>query len=68
MEAAIYFIDVTLALVAMYWAVSNSSRPPGTPTFGLFRYRETYDAAGRKNRRAGPASPPGAARPPGFRR
>ena len=41
MEIFPYLIDVIMFGFACYWSAANMARDPGTPTFGLFRYRET---------------------------
>lgn len=41
MEAIFFAIDVVGVLLLLYWAIINDMRKPGTPTTGLFAYRET---------------------------
>lgn len=41
----LYMIGVILSAVAFHWSFQNTSRKPGTPTFGLFRY---VDVPGQK--------------------
>ena len=49
MEAAFYFTDVGITVLAFYWLVKNALRKPGTPTEGLFAY---YDVLPTKLSRA----------------
>ena len=41
MEAAFYFLDVGITVLAFYWLVKNALYKPGKETDGLFAY---YDA------------------------
>lgn len=45
MDIIPYLLGVGLTIAALYWVIVNSRRPAGTPTVGLFRYRETLDAS-----------------------
>ncbi len=45
MEAAFYFVDVGITVLAFYWIVKMAKRKPGEPTSGLFAY---YDAIPQK--------------------
>jgi hypothetical protein len=45
MEVFPYILDVVMFVFACYWSAANAARDPGTPTFGLFRYREKPKAA-----------------------
>jgi len=38
MEAAFYFVDVGITVLAFYWIVKMALRKPGEPTSGLFAY------------------------------
>jgi len=38
MEAAFYFLDVGITVLAFYWLAKNALRKPGEPTEGLFAY------------------------------
>lgn len=40
MEAAFYFVDVGITVLAFYWIVKMALRKPGEPTSGLFAYYE----------------------------
>lgn len=40
MEILPYTIGVVLFTLAIYWSAANTAAKPGTPVFGLFRYRE----------------------------
>ena len=57
MEAAFYFVDVGITVLAFYWLVKNAMRKPGEPTSGLFAYFDIIPpkltAAARANRRDG---------------
>jgi hypothetical protein len=44
MDIIPYLLGVGMTIAALYWVVVNIRRPAGTPTVGLFRYRETLDA------------------------
>lgn len=52
MEILPYSLSVLVFTLAVYWSAANVASKPGTPSFGLFRYR---DAA------------PGPIERPGFR-
>jgi hypothetical protein len=60
MEAIFFAIDIVGMVLVLYWSIVNDKRPPGTPTTGLFAYRET-------NRRR-PAESTRRASPPPLRR
>jgi hypothetical protein len=45
MEIFPYLLNVILFAFAIYWSAANGAAKPGTPTFGLFRYRETTEDA-----------------------
>ena len=68
MEAVFYFLDVAATVAALYWAAQNALRPPGTPTFGLFRYFESRPRKPAKGNRHAPGRPEAAAPRPGLRR
>lgn len=38
MEAAFYFVDVGITVLALYWVVKMAQRKSGEPTSGLFAY------------------------------
>ena len=57
MEIIPYLLDVLLFVFALYWSAANASSKPGTPSFGLFRYKE-----------AGTEAEKAKAPPPGIRR
>ncbi len=40
MEVFPYILDVVMFAFACYWSAANVARDPGTPSFGLFRYKE----------------------------
>ena len=53
MEIFPYLLDVVMFAFAIYWSVANYTRKSGTPTFGLFRFREDEATpADRKARKA----------------
>ena len=67
MEAAFYFVDVGITVLAFYWLVKNALRKPGEPTSGLFAYYDVRPpklslaaraAAGRRADQAGRRPPP----------
>lgn len=41
MEVFPYILDVVMFAFAVYWSAANYARPPGAPSYGLFRFRET---------------------------
>lgn len=57
MEIIPYLLDVILFVFALYWSAANATAKPGTPSFGLFRYREV-----------GTSDDKAKAPPPGIRR
>jgi hypothetical protein len=75
MEVIPYTLGVVLFTFAVYWSAANMAATPGTPVFGLFRYRESTQGKGKVpaaqpdgRRRFQPeAARPGAARPGGAR-
>ena len=73
MEAIFFAVDIVGIILLLYWSIINDDRKPGSPTTGLFAYRETIRrrpaaGAGRPtagtgrpaadNRRPTPPSPP----------
>jgi len=40
MEAIFFGIDIIGVVLLLYWAIVNDDHKPGTPTSGLFAYRE----------------------------
>ena len=66
MEAIFFAIDIVGMILLLYWSITNDNRKPGTPTTGLFAYRETIgrrksDNGPRRNSQP-PAPPSGQAR------
>ncbi len=59
MEIVPYLLDVLLFVFALYWSAANAAAKPGTPSFGLFRYKE----GGSEVEKAKAKAPP-----PGVRR
>jgi len=41
MEAIFFAVDIVGIILVLYWAIINDDRKPGSPTTGLFAYRET---------------------------
>lgn len=40
MEAIFFLIDIIAVIWLLFWSIVNDRRGPGTPTTGLFAYRE----------------------------
>jgi len=40
MEAIFFAIDIIGVVMLLYWAIVNDDREPGSPTSGIFAYRE----------------------------
>jgi hypothetical protein len=60
MEAIFFAVDIVGIIWLLYWAIINDDRKPGSPTTGLFAYRETIQgrsAAGAGRPTAGPGRP-----------
>jgi len=67
MEAIFFAVDIVGIFLVLYWSIINDDRKPGSPTTGLFAYREAIkrrpaaDAGGpaaNGRRRPSPPSPP----------
>lgn len=58
MEILPYTIGVLMFAFVVYWSAANTPVAPGTPIFGLFRYREVERTLAVR-----PANRPGGRRP-----
>jgi len=47
---------VVMFAFAIYWSAANYTRPPGTPSFGLFRYRDKKGGAAPDAGKTGPGA------------
>jgi hypothetical protein len=73
MEAIFFAVDIVGIVLVLYWAIINDDRKPGSPTTGLFAYREFLHRrppsnAGRTTAAAGRAATTSSRRPPPLNR